>query len=147
MSPLLIGIGHPYRRDDGVGPAVVEAIAAEGFEALIHHGEGTDLMERWQGRGVVVVVDATASGAAAGTIRRWDAVAAPLPAGLFPKGSHQFGLAEGIEMARLLGRLPAALTVIGVEGADFGAGQGLSPAVAAALPQAVAEVLAALTTL
>jgi len=139
VTALVIGVGHPFRRDDGIGPAVAEALAATGVEALIHHGEGTDLMARWRGRGTVVAIDATASGTAAGTVRVWDAVAAPLPAGLLPKGSHQFGLAEGIEMARLLGQLPETLMVIGVEGADFSAGQGLSPAVAAALPLAVAE--------
>ncbi len=143
MTTLLIGVGHPYRRDDGIGPLVAEAVAALGLEGvgvLAHHGEGTDLMARWRDHGRVVVVDATASGAEPGTMRVWAAVAAPLPAGLFPKGSHQFGLAEGIEMARLLGQLPAALTVVGVEGADFTAGTDLSPAVAAAVADAVAEV-------
>ena len=144
MTKLAIGIGHLFRRDDGIGPAVAEALTLPGVEVLVHHGEGTDLMARWQGRDRVVAIDATASGTAPGTIRVWDAVAAPLPAGLFPKSSHQFGLAEAIELSRLLGRLPAALTVIGIEGADFSAGQGLSPAVAAALPQAVAEAERAL---
>jgi len=144
VTPLAIGIGHPFRRDDGIGPAVAEALSLPGVEILIHHGEGTDLMARWQDRDQVVAIDATVSGAPAGTLRVWDAVAAPLPAGLFPKGSHQFGLAEAIELSRLLGRLPAALTVIGIEGGDFSAGQGLTPTVAAALPDAVAEVERAL---
>lgn len=143
MTPLVIGIGHPFRRDDAIGPLVAERVAAAtGAELLVHHGEGSDLMERWQGRARVVVVDATASGAAPGTVRVWDA-ATPLPAQLFPKGSHLFGLAEGIEMARLLGRLPAAMIVVGVEGQDFSAGEGLSPAVAAAVDEAVRVAVAA----
>ncbi len=146
MTALVVGIGHPFRRDDGIGPAVAEAIGARalpGIDVLAHHGEGTDLMERWQGFARVVLVDATAAAGAPGTLRRWDG-ATPLPAGLFPKSSHLFGLAEAVEMARLLGRLPPALTVVGVEGEDFAAGQGFTARVAAALPDAVAMVLDAL---
>ena len=139
-SALVLGIGHPFRGDDGIGPLVAERLAAlhlPGLTALAHHGEGTDLMARWVGFDVVVVVDATRSGAAPGTVRRWDAVAETLPAALFPKSSHLFGLAEAVEMARRLGRLPPRLTVIGVEGRDFAPGTGLSPEVAAAVDRVV----------
>ncbi|MBX9633843.1 MAG: hydrogenase maturation protease, partial [Magnetospirillum sp.] len=140
------GIGHPFRGDDAVGPAVAEAVAAlslPNVTTLAHHGEGTDLMERWQSYDYVVVVDATASGAEPGTTRRWDAAQA-LPAALFPKGSHVFGLAEAVEMARLLGRLPPKLTVIGIEGADFTVGAAMTAAVVGAvetLPAAIAALI------
>ncbi|MCR6630640.1 MAG: hydrogenase maturation protease [Magnetospirillum sp.] len=143
MSALVVGIGHPFRGDDAVGPQLADAVAAldlPGVTVLAHHGEGTDLMARWQGFDAVVVVDATCSGASPGSIRRWEVEAETLPAGLFPKSSHQFGLAEAVEMARLLGRLPPRLTVIGVEGGEFAAGAPLSPQVATALPQVVALV-------
>ncbi|HRW19863.1 MAG TPA: hypothetical protein P5181_13570 [Dermatophilaceae bacterium] len=55
-----------------------------------------------------------------------------MPAALFRYSSHRFGLAEAVETARALGLLPAALTLHGIEGADFSAGIGLTPAVAAA---------------
>lgn len=143
MKTLVIGIGHPFRGDDAVGPAVADAVAVLSLPNVVtfaHHGEGTDLMERWQGYGRVILIDATRSGAVPGTIRQWDATEA-LPAALFPKGSHVFGVAEAVEMARLLGRLPAHLTVIGVEGADFTMGAAMSPAVAAAVAS-VAAMLA-----
>lgn len=127
MKKLVIGIGHAFRGDDAVGPLVAERIAALGHDAIVHHGEGTDLMERWAGYDCVVIVDATKSSAAPGTIRRWDPIAKPLPARMFPKGSHVFGLVEAIELARTLGRLPATLIVIGIEGADFTMGKALSP--------------------
>lgn len=144
MTALVLGIGHPFRGDDGIGPLVAERIAAlnlPGVTALAHHGEGSDLMERWSGFDRVVVVDATRSDAVPGTIRRWDAVAEKLPAALFPKNSHLFGLAEAVEMARLLGRLPAVLTVIGVEGKDFTAGTDLSPEVVAVISSVVDAAL------
>lgn len=142
MTTLVIGIGHPFRGDDAVGPAVAEAVAALNLphtETLAHHGEGTDLMERWRGYAHVIVVDATRSGAAPGTVRQWDA-AETLPAALFLKGSHVLGLAEAVEMARVLGRLPPRLTVIGIEGADFGMGAGMSAAVGEAVATAAAII-------
>lgn len=129
-NTLLIGIGHSFRGDDSIGPMVVESlIGTDGLDVLVHHGEGTDLMERWAGYQTVIIVDATCSGAEPGTIRVWDAVADALPAGLFPKGSHVFGLAEGIEMARIMDRLPQAMTIIGIEGRSFAAGDTMSPQV------------------
>ncbi len=63
------------------------------------------------------------SAAPAGTVRRFDAIAEPLPAGAFALSSHALGLAWAVQMGRTLGRLPPALTVIGIEiaGTDFGA--------------------------
>lgn len=144
MTALVLGVGHPFRGDDGLGPLVAERLAMLALPdvtALAHHGEGSDLMARWAGYDRVVVVDATRSDAAPGTVRRWDAVVEPLPAALFPKSSHLFGLAEAVEMARLLGRLPPSLVVIGVEGKDFAAGPALSPEVAAVMDRVMAEVV------
>ena len=44
-------------------------------------------------------------------------------------------------MARVLGRLPAALAVYAVEGATFTVGAGLSPAVAAGAAEAAARIV------
>lgn len=148
MTALVIGVGHRFRGDDAVGPLVADRIAdlvaargLSGVEVIEHHGEGTDLMERWSGHARVVVVDATCAEADAGTVRRWDAAAAPLPAGLFPKGSHVFGLAEGVEMARLLGRLPERMTIFGIAGLAFTAGAPLSPQVDLAADRVASEVI------
>lgn len=144
MRSLVVGIGHPFRGDDAVGPRLAAALAGTvAAEIIAHHGEGTDLMERWQGFERVIVVDAMVSGAPIGTIRVWDAVAGSLPATLFPKGSHLFGLVEAIEMARLLGRLPPALSVIGVEGVRFAMGEALS----AEVEQAIAGLSETIGTL
>ena len=98
---------------------------------LVHEGEPIDLLDRWEGAGEVIVVDAARSGAAPGTVHRLDGLAEPVAHG---QGStHAFGLAETLALARALGRAPARLTVIGIEGERFGAGEELSPAVASAV--------------
>lgn len=140
-APLLIGIGHSFRGDDAIGPLVAQSLAGR-VEAVAHHGEGAALMELWQGRDLVVAVDCMVSGGATGTIRRFEASEAPLPAHLFPKGSHQFGLAEAVEMARLLGRLPRRLVVVGVEGRQFALGSGLSAEISVEeVEKAAAEII------
>ena len=137
-SFLVIGIGNAWRRDDGAGPAVAERLV--GLPCLILPGEGAGLMEAWQKAAHVVVVDAMRSGAPAGTIRHFDATVEPLPTGAFACLSHQFGLAEAVEVARVLGRLPPRLDIWGIEAVDFGQGLGLSPAVEAAVAEVAAQI-------
>lgn len=138
-SLLVIGVGNAWRRDDGAGPAVAERLAAR-LTTRTLPGEGAELLEAWREADRVVVVDAMRSGAPVGTVRRFDALAGPLPAQAFPHLSHHFGLPEAVEMARLLGRLPRELTVFGIEAGDLSFGRGLGPAVADAVSRLAAEI-------
>jgi len=139
VNPLLICIGNPFRRDDGAGPALAELLAGiPGLDILTLPGEGTELMEAWSGREQVMVADAMKSGAEPGEIRRFDALTEVLPRDVFPAFSHRFGLAEAVEMAKLLGRLPGSLILYGIEALDFAQGTGLSPPIEAAV-QRLAE--------
>ncbi|HET7761634.1 MAG TPA: hydrogenase maturation protease [Phycicoccus sp.] len=151
---LVVGLGSPDRGDDAVGMHVARAVAARGDPRVevLEHEDPTDLVELWTGRGRVVVVDAVCSGAGAvpGDVRVLETGAGldPLPedawAGTGRGGTHAFGLATAVELARALHRLPERVTVVGVEAARFEHGAGLSPAVAAAVPGAVDTVLATL---
>jgi len=129
MNLRVVGFGNRWRHDDGVGLWMARRLRDAGIVALEHEGDGAGLMDLWQGAASVVLIDATRSGFPAGTVRRFDAVAAPVPSGCFFCSSHQFGLAEAVETARVLGRLPERLEVIGIEGADFTPGEGLTAAV------------------
>ncbi|MGQ9368545.1 hydrogenase maturation protease [Azospirillum sp. ST 5-10] len=145
MADRVIGIGNRFRSDDGVGPLVADRLAALGLDAVEHSGEGAGLIDAWDGAGRVVLVDATRSGGAPGTLVRLDALAAPLPRDLLRCSSHRFGVAEAVETARALGRLPPALIVYGIEGARFDFGLALSPAVADAVDEVVRRVRAEIT--
>jgi len=145
-SWLVIGIGNLLRRDDGAGPLVIhclEALALPGLQTLEHAGDGMALLDRWHGHPRVCVVDATRSGAAPGTVRHFDAIAKPLPRDLFHPSSHLFGVAEAVELARMQGGLPGCLQVFGIEGGDFGFGEGVS----AAVNTGVTEVVVAIETI
>jgi hydrogenase maturation protease len=110
-----------------------EVLACVRVRVRVCEGEPVGLIEEWAGAGAVIVVDAVSSGAPPGTIHRLDPLSEPIPAALSQRSTHAFGLAETIELARTLDRLPPRLTVYGIEGERFTAGQQLSPPVAAAV--------------
>ena len=139
----VIGLGNRYRRDDGAGLAVLQELAGQdlpGVELRAESGEGAALMEAWQGAQQVILVDAVQAGGAPGTIYRLDPWEQPIPTEFFHYSTHAFSLAEAVELARVLGQLPPSLIIYGIQGADFGSGQGLSPPVAAAVPEVAARI-------
>ncbi len=135
-SLIVIGLGNSFRGDDAAGLAVARALGDDP-RVLLHEGEPIDLLDRWEGAGEVIVVDAARSGAAPGTVHRLDGLAEPVAMG---GSTHAFGLAETLALAHALGREPAHLSLIGIEGERFGAGDELSPAVAAAVRSVAGEL-------
>jgi hydrogenase maturation protease len=146
---LVIGVGNALRGDDAVGLVVLERLreALPAVPMREESGEGAALMESWAAAQQVIIIDATASGAAPGTIHRLDAQAQPIPAEFFHYSTHDFGVAEAIEMARVLGRLPASLIIYGIEGSTFAFGAELTPAVAQAVPEVVQRIQQEITRL
>jgi hydrogenase maturation protease len=140
---LVIGIGNAYRGDDAVGLVVAQRLQEDpldGVTIVLTTGEGTAILALWQDTDAVVLVDAVCTGASPGTLHRFAVGTQPLPAMFSRVSTHAFGVAEAIELARVLRQLPPALVVYGVEGSTFATGAGLSAAVAAVVPQAVAQV-------
>ena len=134
---VVIGVGNPFRRDDGVGPAVAAAVSAgPGVSVVICPAEPTAVLDAWDGSELAVLVDA-AVGGPPGRIRvsTLDEYAARPPV-----SSHDLGLQQTYLLGCALGRAPAEVVVVTVGIADAGHGEGLSPAVAAALPDAVLTV-------
>jgi hydrogenase maturation protease len=144
QKAIFIGVGNPFRSDDGAGRAVVRRLRGEiptGVKVLEETGDGAELLEAWKGADAVILVDAVQSGAPPGTIHRLDARTEKLPAWFSHASTHSFGVAEAIELARTMGDLPDQLIVYGIEGLDFSAGTALSPEVAAAVPGAASLIL------
>jgi hydrogenase maturation protease len=107
-------------------------------------GEPVRLMLAWEGSPTVWVVDATSSDRPPGSLHEVDA------AGLREDdsawrgvgGGHALGLSEAVDLAAVLGLLPDELRVLGIEGASFDHGEGLSPAVSAAVSHAAMQLIA-----
>jgi len=108
---------------------------------LATEAEPTRLIEEWVGADPLVLVDAARSGGRPGHIHVIDLAREQLPAVLFRGSTHHFSLAETVELARALGRLPERAYVVAIEGARFETGAAMSPEVEAAVPLAIEEVL------
>jgi hydrogenase maturation protease len=132
----VIGLGNEWRGDDGVGIEVARRVGGRLLE-----GEPIGIVEALAGEDEVVLVDAVSTGASPGTLFVFEADSGPLPAPIFGASStHTLGLAEALELARALGRLPSKVVVYGIEGESFDFGKGLSSPVAEAADR-LTEVL------
>lgn len=142
---VVIGIGNPDRGDDAAGLEVarlLRRLLPDGAEVGEHVGDAAALLDRLDGAAAAFLVDACISGAPAGTVRRVDAVVTPLPRWAGDASTHGFGLAEAIELARTLGRLPARCIVYAIEGQSFALGAPLSPRIGMAAAEVARRVAA-----
>lgn len=144
---LIACIGNLFLGDDGFGWEAARALAASGVPkkaVLVDYGiRGIDLayalLDPWR---AVILVDAIARGGAPGTLYLLEPDAEAAARDTF--NPHAMHPAQVLQLARSLGPVTAPVTIVGCEPQDFGAeleGRiGLSPAVAAAIPEAVAMV-------
>jgi hydrogenase maturation protease len=132
---LLLGLGNPLRGDDAAGLLVARAVRERGpagWEVRELEGEPVDLVDAWEGAELALVADAAASAGEPGRVHCFDAAEGPLPPALAGASTHVLGLAEAVELARALDRLPGRLMVCGIEAESFALGADPSPAVRAA---------------
>ncbi|WP_073949140.1 hydrogenase maturation protease [Streptomyces kebangsaanensis] len=137
---VVIGVGNVFRRDDGAGPAVVEALRDRvpgGTVLAVSDGEPGRMLDLWHGSDTVVVVEAVRGRPARPgrlhTLSVAEAAANPRSSA----STHALGLGECFALAEALGRLPRELVVHAVEVSDVELGTGLSGPVRSALPELV----------
>ncbi len=126
---LVVGIGNPLRRDDGIGPRVARALEGSPSVSVCAVQElAPELTLRLREARRVLFVDAEVTGTGVRLERL---------------GSSVSGLGHGLSPRDLLGlsleafgEAPEAWTLC-VPGVDFGYGEGLSDRAAAFLPEAI----------
>ncbi|HZU81078.1 MAG TPA: hydrogenase maturation protease [Acidimicrobiales bacterium] len=143
---MVAGIGNRYRRDDGAGLHVTDQLVSDLGGDVRDVGpvvDPLDLLGRWDGAALAVVVDAVRSDRAPGTVSVVELdhdVTSRRRTGHAPASTHGIDVAGALRIAHVLGRAPRRVVLVGITGADFGQGPGLSPAVEAAIPEAVNAV-------
>lgn len=147
-ATVVIGVGNPYRRDDGIGPAVVEKLRRRhlpGVTLAECDGEPTLLLDLWEGADLAIVVDAVRTTAPCpGTIHR-RSLRHPSGSRMRSAGSHSVDLGDAVALAAALDRLPHTLVLYAVEVDDTSVGVGFTPAVQEALEDLVDELVEELT--
>jgi len=147
---LVLGLGNPLRRDDGIGPRVIQELQQrdlpEGIEVIDGGTGGLDILRVIEGWENVLVVDAANVDGGRGEIAPGEFVRfTPDEArlGASPEGFslHHAGLAEALALARALERPLPSIVVFGVQPSDVGWGEGLTPEVEQSLPALCEAVL------
>ena len=141
---LVMGVGNILRRDDGFADAVLKELEhqtlPEWVELFDAGTSAIDLMDVFNGRERLIVLDAVRGGQPAGTLYRFSPD--QVEAGALPMNSlHQVGLLETLKIGELVDCKPQQTVVIGAQPADIGLGIVLGPEVEKAVPRAVQLVL------
>ena len=145
---VVAGMGSEYRRDDGAGPAAIGVVArlCPGLAVVGPLDDPFDLLGLWDDADLAVVIDAVSSGAAPGTVHIVEldlALRDPTRGrrSSSTNSTHGIGLAGVYRLAQAVGRAPAKVVVVGIEGSDFEQGVGLSPAVQEGVAHAARHVV------
>jgi hydrogenase maturation protease len=140
---VVIGIGNPYRRDDGVGPAVAAAIDEQtipGVRVVKRVDDPMSLLDAWSGATLAVLVDAATTNASTpGRVHRVMVGDVTAAGGL---STHELDVTQALALGQAVGRAPDQFVVFTIEAADTSHGVGLTPEVAAAVPEVVAAAVA-----
>lgn len=149
---IVVGLGNPILGDDGVGWRVAQALSQESDLAREVEVDclalgGLSLMERLVGYERAIIVDAICTREAPpGHVRCFPLEALPDPCTGHTTAAHDVSLQTALRVGRAMGAaLPEEIIVVAVEAEhvyDFS--ETLSPAIAAAVPEAVQMVLALL---
>jgi hydrogenase maturation protease len=140
----VIGVGNAWRGDDAAGLLVARRLQEDHLpQVQVSEILGTvsEVQEALKEAAGAIVVDAVAAGGSPGAIYRFEAhdPGATFPVSR-PASSHGWGVAEAVALGRLFQELPPFLIIYGIEGKNFDPGQGLSPEVAAAIPEAARRI-------
>jgi hydrogenase maturation protease len=151
METVIIGCGNLLRGDDGVGPILIRRLWELGpppGARLVDGGTaGMDVAFQMRGAARVIIVDASRTGAAPGSLYRVPGATLeqiPPPQGM---NLHAFRWDHALAFARWLLKeeYPHDVTVYLIEGACFDLGAPLSQAVAESMESLAQHLLAELS--
>ena len=131
---LVMGAGNLMRRDDGIGPFVIDQLRNEPLPSnVILKDAGTDglsMIDAISEFNQIVVIDAVDLNQRPGDIRIFTPAELKSVNGADSLSTHGFSLADLFELMRLLG-YRAGIKIIGVQPEDIGYGNGFSEALGA----------------
>lgn len=144
-KPVIAALGNALMGDDGAGAAVLEELRRRGAERRARlcdvGAAGVDLLLELEGAPALVMLDAMASEDPPGTVRVFAGEEIFAYAARRGGGSHQPSLTDTLRLGRQIGLLPPRIALVGIAARQFEFGGGLSPEVAAAVPEAAACAL------
>ncbi len=132
----VVGIGNALAGDDAIGLHVVENIRQQHWvsvECIAESQPGPELFEDMGSDDLLILVDACRTGASAGSVIRFTREELK-NSGLRHASTHGLGLADWIQIIDEAGEQQPDILIYGIEAEQCMMGEGLSDAVAAAIP-------------
>ena len=140
---VVLGLGNPYMKDDGVGILVARELRRRdlGEDAVFQESLTLDASLIWQFReaAALVIIDALKSGAPVGKVSRFTIAPRSSPITDVPS-LHEMQLHDLVDLAGM-NLVSFPVTVVAVEPKDCSLGEGLTAEIQRALPKAVDEVV------
>ena len=119
MRLVVAGFGNETAGDDSVGVEVVRRLRAQGTcncRLKASFQPGTELLDIFDDSDVILIVDAVASGATAGSLHLLSLPSDKVKArSLEAVSGHGWGLLEVLNLARALGRRLPKIILLGIE--------------------------------
>jgi len=145
VAVLVLGLGNVLLSDDGLGPVTLARIERDyqlpSQVRLVEGGTlGLMLLDELAQAAHVILVDAVATGAPPGTLVRLDGDAVR-DAVRDRLSVHQVGVADLLDAARLIGRYPDSVVLLGLAPGSIGFGIERTNAVQEALGTLVSAVV------
>lgn len=145
VRTLVLGLGNKLWGDDGLGIEAAQMLMEMNLPSGVCvevAGEPGYALAAWLECDPqrLILIDAARMGLAPGSWRRFGAEEVELIARGQVVSLHQASLAGGLAVAEALGVLPEEVCFYAVEPASLEAGEELSPAVKAALPDVIESI-------
>ncbi len=143
---LVLGIGNPILRDDGIGPRIIDELRACPLPSTVTLAEtslaGMALVETLSDHTHAIIIDAIQTGEKVGTVYRLTRDSFQ-PSETDPATQHNIGILEALHCGSQIGlSMPGEVVFIAIEAGDvLNFGEGLTPAVEEAVPGALRAVM------
>ncbi|MCK5249856.1 MAG: hydrogenase maturation protease [Spirochaetaceae bacterium] len=145
---LILGVGNPLRRDDGIGPAVIQLLEekrvsyeiSDDIELIDGGTDGLGLIEYLKDYKKVIIIDAVEMNLPPGTVKLFTPEEASISINKDSLSTHGFGIAELIKLAKALD-INTELIIAGVQPEDMNYGEGLSESVNSSMNVVINTVL------
>lgn len=146
MKPtLVLGLGNPLQGDDGVGCRVAQTLEGQvlpdDVEVMDGGTPGVGLLNLFDGRDRVIVVDAAEMQREPGTVVRFRPEDVSLTGSNQRFSLHRSGVADALSLAGALKLKLPEIVVFGVQPSRVEWTEALSPPVEAAVPRVIQAVL------
>ena len=147
---VIIGVGNLLRKDDGIGPAVIETLMGSRVRKNDKQDEITlldggtdglallDIIKQYQ---KAIIIDAVDMGQAPGTVRAFTPQEAKINIKSDALTTHSFGLAELLSLCEQL-EIKTKIQIIGIQPQDISFGEGLSPIIEQQIPAIIRRIYA-----